>query len=49
MCKSLCEHRPKFIGPLLELMAERVTSSCETERTASVAVLSALVLKLVYN
>lgn len=48
MCKSLCEHRSKFIGPLLQLMADRVTSNCEAERTASVAVLSALIIKLLY-
>uniref|UniRef100_A0A915CVK4 Huntingtin n=1 Tax=Ditylenchus dipsaci TaxID=166011 RepID=A0A915CVK4_9BILA len=45
LCRSLCDHRPKFVGSLMCIMAARIDSICEAERVAAVAVLSSLVTR----
>lgn len=48
-CRSLCDYKPKFIGPLMYIMASRIDSSCVAERVAAVACLSALITRLLYT
>ncbi|KAI1730707.1 maestro heat-like repeat-containing protein family member 2A [Ditylenchus destructor] len=44
-CRSLCDYKPKFVGPLMYIMASRIDSSCIAERVAAAACLSALITR----